>query len=84
MYTFENVLMGLYTGVTTGISNRLRQHKQGEGSEFTRVFGVDELCYFETFSDKMEAFSRESQIKKWTRKKKLALIAGDKELLKRL
>ena len=74
----------LYTGVTTDISRRVKQHKDGQGADFTRPFGVDELCDSEEFLNKSEAFSRESQIKKWTRKKKLALIAGDKDLLKRL
>ena len=53
-------------------------------ADFTRSFGVDELCYSEEFLHKSEAFSRETQIKKWTRKNKLALIAGDKDLLKKL
>ena len=74
----------LYTGVTTEIFRRVKQHRQGQGADFTRLFGVDDLCYSEEFLDKSEAFIRESQIKKWTRKKKLALIAGDKDLLKKL
>ncbi len=74
----------LYIGVTTDISRRLKQHRQGQGAAFTRTFSVDELCYSETFLNKSEAFSREIQLKKWTHKKKLALIAGDKELLKKL
>ena len=74
----------LYTGVTTDISRRVKQHKDGQGADFTRSFGVDELCYSEEFLSKGEAFTREAQIKKWTRKKKLALIAGDKDLLKKL
>lgn len=74
----------LYTGVTTDVSRRLKQHRQGLGANFTRTFGMDKLCYSEKFLNKSDAFSRETQIKKWTRKKKLALIAGDKELLKKL
>ena len=74
----------LYTGVTTDIARRVKQHKEGQGADFTRSYGVSELCYSEEYFNKNEAFSRETQIKKWTRKKKLALIAGDKELLKRL
>ena len=74
----------LYTGVTTDIARRLKEHKQGQGAVFTRSFRAEEICHTEEFLNKREAFSREAQIKRWTRKKKLALIAGNIELLKRL
>ena len=51
----------LYTGITTGLSHRIRQHKA-------------ELIYSEEHPDKYSAASRERQIKGWSRKKKLSLI----------
>jgi putative endonuclease len=51
----------LYTGITTDIGHRLKQHKAM-------------LLYSEEYSDKHSAARRERQIKGWSRKKKLTLI----------
>jgi putative endonuclease len=45
---------------------------------------VNKLLFKEEFSSRIEATKRESQIKGWTRSKKLALIKGDFSLLKKL
>jgi predicted GIY-YIG superfamily endonuclease len=42
------------------------------------------LVYHESYDSRVEAMRRERQLKGWTRAKKEALIAGDKELLKKL
>jgi len=52
-----------YTGITTDIKHRMRQH------------GVSRLLYKETLPDKGAASRREREIKGWTRKKKEVLIA---------
>jgi putative endonuclease len=52
-----------YTGITTDIKNRLRQH------------GNPSILYQETFSDKHQAAKREKQIKSFSREKKKNLIA---------
>ena len=52
----------LYTGVTTDLEHRMRQHKAG-------------LLYSEKFADKYNAAKREREIKGWRREKKLALIS---------
>ncbi len=57
----------LYTGMTTDIKNRLRQH------------GNSPLLYQETFNTKQEAASREKQIKGWRRQKKFWLKAKSGE-----
>ncbi|MEJ2430226.1 MAG: GIY-YIG nuclease family protein [Deltaproteobacteria bacterium] len=51
----------LYTGITTNLQHRMRQHK-----------GM--LLYSESFESKNLAASREKEIKSWGRKKKLALL----------
>lgn len=73
-----------YIGVTSDFSKRILRHEEGQGASFTKVHGVEDICYLETYSQRRDAFLREKQIKGWTRKKKLALINGDKELLRRL
>jgi len=56
----------LYTGITTDISHRMKQHKA-------------HLLYSESHTDRESAGKRERQIKGWTRKKKLALIASSNQ-----
>jgi putative endonuclease len=64
----------LYTGVTNHLERRVMQHKQGQCDGFTKEYEVKRLVYFEPFSDIRDAISREKQIKRWRREKKLALI----------
>ena len=45
---------------------------------------VESLVYSETVETEGQAVRRERQIKGWTRAKKEALIAGDKDRLRRL
>ena len=74
----------LYVGSTTDIEERIKRHNAGYASEFTHLHRPVELVYKEDFDTYQEAFKRERQIKKWTRSKKEALIAGDIEKLKEL
>jgi putative endonuclease len=64
----------LYTGVTSDLERRVVQHKQGFCDGFTKEYEVKRLVYSEGFGDVREAISREKQIKRWRREKKLALI----------
>jgi putative endonuclease len=73
-----------YTGVTDNVEKRFLRHKSGQGGSFTNRFGVQGLLYYEKFSIRSEAFKRERQLKGWTRRKKLALIRGNLDLLKKL
>ena len=72
-----------YTGFTDDVERRFKEH-QRKGSHFTSYNSAIKILYRESFSDKHQAALREKQIKGWTRRKKLALIAGDLALLKRL
>lgn len=65
----------LYTGVTSRLPFRIRQHKEGyfQGS-FTFRYHVHKLVYWEAFQDIGDAIAREKQVKAGSRKKKLALI----------
>ena len=74
----------LYTGITNNLQRRFNEHKSGKGGHFTRSFGAEKILYSEEYANKSSALKREAQIKGWTRKKKLALIEGDSELLKKL
>lgn len=64
----------LYTGWTNNLENRIKCHNSGKGAKYTRARLPVRLVYFEEFSDKREAQSREYFIKSLTRDKKLRLI----------
>jgi putative endonuclease len=66
----------LYTGYTTDLERRLRQHNAGEGAKYTRSRTPVKLAYKERFRRKRDAFRREIQIKKMRRSSKLLLCAG--------
>jgi putative endonuclease len=78
---FDNTL---YTGITNDISHRIDRHNAKKGGSYTRVRTPVVLVYQESRSTKSRALKREAQIKRWSREKKLALIAGDKEKLANL
>ena len=74
VYILTNKSRTLYTGVTGDLERRVFQHKQGQGSAFTSKYKIDQLVYFESCPNILDAISREKQIKGWLRKKKIALI----------
>ena len=64
----------LYTGWTNDLEKRIKAHNEGKGAKYTKARLPVELAYFETFQTKKEAMQREWEIKKMTRKEKIALI----------
>lgn len=66
-----------YTGYTTDLERRLKQHQSGTGGKFTRSFGATKILYHEVFLEKSLALKREAEIKKWSRDKKMALWANN-------
>ena len=64
----------LYTGVTSNLSKRIWQHKQGITKGFCSKYNLTRLVYFELYQDMYEAISREKQVKAGPRKAKIKLI----------
>ncbi len=64
------------------LEGRLAEHQAGQGSDWTRRRLPVELVFAQEMPDQNQAFFVERQIKKWTRAKKEALIAGDWDLLR--
>ena len=64
----------LYTGITTDIDRRIREHNSGQGSNFTRARRPVTLAYSEEVSSRSKALKREAGIRKLKREEKLALI----------
>lgn len=66
----------LYTGWTNDLKKRLEDHNLGRGAKYTRARLPVMLVYYEIFSTKKEAMSREAAIKKLSRSQKERLIAS--------
>lgn len=65
----------LYTGMSYSVYVRALQHKSGEHPGFTQKYGCTRrLVYYEVFRDVFATIRRETEIKGWSRKKKIALI----------
>jgi len=69
----------LYTGWTNNLRKRVEAHNSGKGAKYTKSRRPVELVYFEEFSEKTEAMSREAHLKQLTRAEKLLLIENSKK-----
>lgn len=74
----------LYIGETDDVAGRVARHNDGRGCAFTARRRPVTLVYAEEYATRDAAGQRERQLKRWTRAKKEALVAGDRALLKRL
>jgi putative endonuclease len=63
----------LYTGITTNISRRIKEHNSKKGAFYTKNKTPVKLVYQEAMASQSEARKREARIKRLTRKEKLAL-----------
>jgi len=75
LYLLECADGSLYTGITTDVDRRFDEHKEGTGAHFTRAKKAKRIVYTEQLPDRSTALKREAEIKRWTRKKKLALFS---------
>jgi putative endonuclease len=66
----------LYTGWAKDVEARVKVHNAGRGARYTRSRRPVRLRYWESHPDRASAMRRERQIKRWSRARKLALIAG--------
>lgn len=67
----------LYTGITTDLVRRVREHNDSKlGAKYTRVRRPVSLAYSEQHASRSEAAIREWAIKKLSRLEKEAIIAN--------
>ena len=68
----------LYTGITTNVKRRLKEHNSGKtGAKYTMHRRPVELVYTEKASSRSEALQREYQIRKLPTHRKKQLINGN-------
>lgn len=74
VYLIECEDKTIYTGITTDIQRRFKEHDSGKGGAYTRSKKVKKILYAEQFETRSQAQKREAEIKGWRREKKLALL----------
>ena len=75
VYLLECKDGSLYTGITNNLERRLKMHKDGIASRYTRAHGAKRMIYTEKRSTRSTALKREAAIKKLSRAQKLLLSA---------
>lgn len=68
----------LYCGWTTDLQHRLTQHNAGKGAKYTRARLPVCLTAYWQFASKAEAMRFEYEVKRLSRKQKLALIESQR------
>lgn len=66
-----------YAGVTNNLKKRVETHNKGKGSAFTRTRRPCLTVWHEHHFNRSDAQKRESELKGWERKKKIALVASN-------
>ncbi|MCK0158974.1 GIY-YIG nuclease family protein [Cellulophaga sp. F20128] len=85
VYILECSDTSFYTGVTSNLLARVKDHTSGKHRDsYTYSRRPLLLVYYCEFSDVSLAIDMEKQIKKWSKVKKEALINGDYESLPNL
>lgn len=64
----------LYIGVTNDLQRRIYEYENSLMPGFTQKYNCHYLVYYEHFQNIDDAISKEKELKKWRREKKLKLI----------
>ncbi len=73
VYIVECADLTLYTGITTNIERRLKEHEAGKGAKYTKGRAPLKLVYKEKCNNRSSASKRELEIKALPKKDKLLL-----------
>ena len=73
VYILASKSRRIYVGMTNSLFHRVLEHKAGE-VEFTSRYRINRLVYYEVFKYVINCIARETELKKWSRAKKVALI----------
>ena len=64
----------MYIGMTSDLTRRLYEHKNGLVEGFSKKYKTHKLVYVEEYDNVNDCISREKQLKGWIRAKKNALV----------
>ena len=74
----------LYVGHTEDLASREQTHNAGRGAKYTATRRPVRIVYAEEHASVASAIARERQLKRWSAKKKEALIVGNRAALRSL
>ena len=74
VYIVECSDNSLYTGITTNIQRRVKEHNNRIGAKSLKCKLPVKVVYSEKYYNQRQAAKREKEIKGWCRNKKLSLI----------
>ena len=74
VYILASRSRNLYIGFTTDLRGRVAQHRENRPGTYTARYNIHRLVYYEHFKYVINAISRETELKRWTRAQKMALI----------
>jgi putative endonuclease len=75
VYVLASETRELYIGVTNNLTRRLAEHRNGYAPKsYSLLHGTTHLVYFEATPNVLAAITREKQLKRWSRRRKLQLI----------
>lgn len=61
----------LYTGFSTNVERRFRQHQEGKGAKYTRSHYPEKILFKQRFTNEHDALSAEYHFKQLTRQQKI-------------
>jgi putative endonuclease len=64
----------LYIGVTSRLSRRIYEHREGLIAGFTRTYNLKRLAWYEPHESMRAAIQHEKSLKRWPREWKINLI----------
>ncbi|MEI7480370.1 MAG: GIY-YIG nuclease family protein [bacterium] len=82
VYILECEDGSLYTGITTDVERRFKEHKNRDGGHYTSSRKVIRIAFTEEHPDRSSATKREMEIKSWPRERKQELIRSSQGLRK--
>lgn len=74
VYILASFSRRLYIGVTGDLIRRLQEHRTALFPSFTTRYRINRLVYFEETPDARSAIERETEMRQWSREKKIQLI----------
>ncbi len=67
----------LYTGITTDVERRLREHQTGKGAKYLKTRRPLKLVFHQPAGDRSQASKLEYAIKQLPKSKKEQIVRGD-------
>ncbi len=74
VYILASLSRRLYVGMTGDLLDRLHEHRTAILPSFTSRYRINRLVHFEQTPNVRAAIERETEIKGWSREKKIQLI----------